>query len=136
VIAVLDTNVLISGIFFGGIPRAILDAWADEAFDILLSPAILEEYQKTSDRLAETHPNLAYQRILLDLTRHGVFVPDSPQEPAITQDPDDDKFLQCAREGGAHSVVSGDKHLLAVTGWNDIQVLTPRAFLDRLIDRS
>jgi predicted nucleic acid-binding protein len=88
---------------------------ADEAFDILLSPAILEDYQKTCDRLVETHPNLAYQRLLLDLTRHGVFVPDSPPEHAITQDHDDDKFLQCAREAGAHSVISGDCHLLAVT---------------------
>jgi len=35
---VLDTNVLISGIFFGGLPRTILDAWAEERFELLVSP--------------------------------------------------------------------------------------------------
>ena len=41
---VLDTNVLISGIFFGGLPRAVLDAWAEERFELLLSPLIFDEY--------------------------------------------------------------------------------------------
>lgn len=133
--AVLDTNVLVSGIFFGGVPCAILDAWADEAFELLLSPAIFEEYQRTCDRLAKTHPNLTYHRVLLDLTRYGIFLPDSTTEHTITQDPDDDKFLLCARDGEAPAVVSGDRHLLDATGWAGIQVLTPRAFLNQLTNR-
>ena len=40
---VLDTNVLISGIFFGGLPRAVLDAWAVERFELLVSPLIFDE---------------------------------------------------------------------------------------------
>jgi len=44
---VLDTNVLISGIFFGGVPRAVLDAWAEERFQLLVSPLILDEHVRT-----------------------------------------------------------------------------------------
>jgi uncharacterized protein len=42
--ALLDTNVLISGIFFGGTPRAVLDAWAESRFELLVSPSIFDEY--------------------------------------------------------------------------------------------
>ncbi|MCX5644197.1 MAG: hypothetical protein NTZ17_05870 [Phycisphaerae bacterium] len=68
---VLDTNVLISGIFFRGPPYRILQAWRD-----------------------------------------------------------DDIFLACALAAKTRIVVSGDKHLLAVSGWAGIQVLRPKAFVD------
>ena len=40
---VLDTNVFVSGVFFGGLPHKILEAWRDGKIQLLLSPAILEE---------------------------------------------------------------------------------------------
>jgi predicted nucleic acid-binding protein len=51
--AILDTNVVISGIFFGGVPRAVLEAWAEGRFELCLSPSIFDEYVRTCDRLAE-----------------------------------------------------------------------------------
>lgn len=42
--AILDTNVLLSGIFFGGVPGRLLTAWQDERLALVLSPAILAEY--------------------------------------------------------------------------------------------
>ena len=44
---ILDTNVLISGIFFGGQPRAVLDGWAGGRFELLVSPSIFDEYART-----------------------------------------------------------------------------------------
>jgi uncharacterized protein len=54
----------------------------------------------------------------------------------VCADPDDDKFLACALASGARLIVSGDEHLLAVNGWQGIEVIKPRAFADRhLSDR-
>ena len=48
---VLDTNVLISGIFFGGIPSRVLDGWALDYFSVYASPLILEEYLRVINRV-------------------------------------------------------------------------------------
>jgi len=45
---ILDTNVLVSGIFFSGVPAQILTAWADEQVSLVLSPAILDEYARVA----------------------------------------------------------------------------------------
>ena len=48
---VLDTNVLISGIFFGGNPRKVLEKWQEKSFTLLTSVEILEEYEQVLERL-------------------------------------------------------------------------------------
>ena len=50
----------------------------------------------------------------------------------IEDDPDDNKFLECAVAGGAEYVVSGDPHLLALRQFRGIQILSPAAFLTLL----
>ena len=131
--AVLDTNVLVSGIFFGGIPGAILDAWADGRFELVLSPSIFDEYSRTCDRLGAGRPGLEHRAVLATLVGHGTLVADAPIVEPITVDPDDDKFMVCAQRSGA-VVVSGDTHLHDASGWQGVEVLTPRSFLERLAE--
>lgn len=126
--AVLDTNVLISGIFFGGHPRAILDAWAAGRFELVLSPSIFDEYVRTCDRLGTSHEGLKSEAILATIIGHGTLVADAIAPGPITADPDDDKFMSCAQGHGA-IVVSGDKHLLDVSGWEGVRVMRPHHFL-------
>ena len=126
--AVLDTNVLVSGIFFGGQPGAVLDAWAADRFELVLSPSIFDEYVRTCDRLRASHEGLKYEAILATIIGHGTLVADAIASGAITADPDDDKFLSCAQGHGA-IVVSGDKHLLDVSGWEGVRVMRPHDFL-------
>jgi uncharacterized protein len=133
--AVLDTNVLVSGIFFGGPPRAVLDAWAAARFELIVSPLMVDEYVRTCDRLSQSHPDLEYRSILASIIGHGTLVPDTTDSEPITADPDDDKFMLCACGSGA-IVVSGDRHLLDAAGWQGVQVMKPRDFLDFLPDES
>lgn len=131
---VLDTNVVMSGIFFGGIPGQILRAWGGGAFELVLSADILEEYRDVADELAGDHSQLedAWVPVLALLPRNATLVQAPPLKQQVGADPDDDKFLAAARAAGASIVVSGDKHLKAVSGWNGIEVLSPRGFRDRL----
>ena len=49
---VMDTNVFISGVFFGGVPHEILDAWRRDRVQLVVSPQIIEEYRETGEELA------------------------------------------------------------------------------------
>jgi predicted nucleic acid-binding protein len=62
---------------------------------------------------------------------HAIVVNAPPLATSVCEDPDDDKFLAAARAGVAVCVVSGDKHLLRVSGWESIEVVKPRQFVDR-----
>ena len=104
---VLDTNVLVSGIFFGGLPGRVLDAWADGRLELVFSPAILDEYLRVCERIAESRPTLEYEAVLAAITGHGVLTADTNWDEPVTVDPDDDKFMLCARSAYA-IVVSGD----------------------------
>jgi len=126
---VLDTNVLISGIFFAGPPYQILEAWRDGTLQILVSPAILEEYRRVMNELVSQFEaiNLDPFLDLLTLRSEIVLAPLMPR--VIKEDPSDDKFLECAVAGKAACIVSGDKHLLKLSEFRGIRILTPRHFI-------
>lgn len=130
---VLDTNVVLSGIFFGGVPGRILDAWQAGHLTLVLSPAILAEYHRAGAALAVRYPSTqtALDPILALLAQAATIV-NAPELPAaVSADSDDDKFLACALASRTPVIVSGDKHLLQVSGWCDIKVLKPRQMIDR-----
>ena len=116
---VVDTNVLISGVFFGGIPGRILSAWAVGHFDLVLSPPILDEDLRVGRELARRHPDLGARLtpLLALVTTHATLVDAPPLAQPVSADPADEMFLAAARAAGAGLIVSGDRHLLAVSGW-------------------
>lgn len=130
---VLDTNVLMSGVFFGGIPGRILAAWADGALELILSPDILEEYRRVGAELSIRHPERSdtLTPILALIAMNATLVDAGQLRVSVSADPADDKFLAAAEMAGATVVVSGDRDLLDVSGWQGITVLNPRQFADR-----
>ncbi len=130
---VVDTNVFISGVFFTGPPYHILKAWRDGRIEILLSREIFDEYHRVGNELVYKFPKIDLNRILEYLLIHAefVFISDLPMQ--ICDDPDDDKFIACAIAGKSDLIVSGDKHLLRVSGYEGINVLTPWQFIDRFL---
>lgn len=130
---VIDTNVLVSGVFFGGLPGRILEAWKEEDLTLVVSPAILEEYYRVGAVLASRYQGVDLDPILALLAMHAEIVDAPVIQQEICEDPDDDKFLACAVASGAKVVVSGDKHLRAVSGWQGVVVMTPRTFVERYL---
>jgi putative PIN family toxin of toxin-antitoxin system len=132
---VVDTNVFVSGVFFAGPPYQILDAWRCGTVQIVVSPPILDEYRRVGAKLASDFPRIELQPWLELLAVEGVVVDLSAIPERVCRDPDDDKFLACAIAGKTKIVVSGDKDLLATSGYAGITVLTPRGFVDRYLTR-
>ncbi|MBA3028382.1 MAG: putative toxin-antitoxin system toxin component, PIN family [Desulfobacteraceae bacterium] len=127
---VLDTNVFISGIFFSGPPFEILKAWKNTQFQIILTREIIEEYQRVAESLAEKFPSIDILPIIELLSIHGTVINADDFSISISADPDDDKFIECAIASKTKIIVSGDKHLLDISGYQGVIVLKPREFLD------
>jgi putative PIN family toxin of toxin-antitoxin system len=132
---VLDTNVFVSGVFFRGAPYLILRAWRDGRLIPVFSPGILEEYRRVGTRLGNQFPGVDLTPFLaLLLTSGRLCVPPALPAP-VCQDPDDDKFISCALAARCRNIVSGDRHLLNVSGYRNLQVWRPRSFVDRFLPR-
>jgi putative PIN family toxin of toxin-antitoxin system len=61
---VLDTNVLVSGMFFSGPPYEILKAWRDGKIRLVFSTEILKEYQRVAEELAKQFPGVDISEIM------------------------------------------------------------------------
>lgn len=129
---ILDTNIILSAIFFGGVPGRILNAYRDGEITIVLSPEILDEYQATAERLAKKF-DVDYEEILDWIAVHSEMTAAPSLNEPVCADPDDDKFVACALASNAKIICSGDKHLLNVDGCLGIEVLKPRAFVDKYL---
>jgi len=126
---VLDTNVIVSAAW-GGVPWRVVEAWLVGRYLLLISPAILAEYQAT---LARLHPRSeAAARMLYAVYLKAITVTPRERLTVVRQDPSDDRFLECALAGRARSLVSGDRHLLSLHTFRGISIMTPRAFLEIL----
>jgi uncharacterized protein len=130
---VLDTNVFVSGVFFNGPPYQILAAWRDEKIQIVVSPEILDEYQRVGEILAQDHPGIDLKPVLDFVIRQAEIYAAPSLPEAVCEDPDDDKFLACALASESRLIVSGDKHLLTVSGYQEIEILSPRAFVEKYL---
>jgi putative PIN family toxin of toxin-antitoxin system len=130
---VVDTNVFISGFFFRGPPYQILQAWSENKIEVVLSPEILIEYKRAGEEFSGSAPDPDLNAFLRLLTTKAIVVSTRQLPNKICKDPDDDKFLAAALSGGAKVITSGDKALLAVSGYRAIEVLRPRDFVDRYL---
>ena len=130
--AVLDTNVVMSAIFFGGVPFKVLNAWHNGEFELVVSEAVMAEYREIAARMKAKFPSIEPEIWMRYIEDHATMVSAVPLATQVCEDADDDVFLACAIAACAKIVCSGDKHLLACNGWNGVEVLTPRIFCNRL----
>jgi len=130
---ILDTNVFISGIFFSGPPSQILHAWQKKDFQIVLSEQILSEYKRVTDEISYKYPHIDIAPIIELVTIHGQLIDTKGIEISICEDPDDDKFIECAITGKCEIIVSGDKHLLKLAGYKGIKILRPHEFVEQYL---
>ncbi len=128
---VLDTNVLISAILFGGKPRQILEKAIRGEIRLCLSDPILEEIKGVLQRLKFDYSPEMIQFILTELMGIAHFVNPSETIDVVLEDPDDNRILECAVEAGANYIITGDSHLLKLSRYLNIEVLNAAAFLEK-----
>lgn len=126
---VLDTNVYISALMFGGLPGSLLDLAVLQSFLVVISPALLDELdEKLRLKFEVPAEDTAIIRAKLESVAE-IVRPDMVLH-VIADDPDDNRVLECAMKGSADYIVTGDRHLLKLGSYEAIQIVTVRQFLD------
>ncbi len=129
---VLDTNVLISGLFWpSGPPRTLLEKWLVGKVSVLASQEIIDEYRAVVRRLSQKR-SMDVTRLLERLLMLVDYVMVSPLPAQICDDPDDDKFIAAAVAGRVKYIVTGDRALLRVKRFRRTEIVTPSTFLNSL----
>lgn len=126
---VVDTNVVVSALLFGGISGKLTPLWKGRHIQPLCSKEIIDEYVRVlaypKFKLTESEIEFLLSQ---EIVRWFEIVMVSPGKPFVAADPSDDKFIWCALQGKADAIISGDEHLLHLTS-SPIPILSPSRFL-------
>jgi len=135
--AVLDTNVIVSALIRPeGPPGQVLARLVDDAFVLVLSPALVDELRHSLRRPRVRKyvdlPGREIEARIAQLETLADPVAGKLQLKVAVRDPGDLMVLAAAVEGRADHVVTGDADLLTLGEHQGIAIVTPRAFLDFL----
>jgi putative PIN family toxin of toxin-antitoxin system len=125
---VLDSNVYLSAVLFGGNPRSILEAAHAGLFELVSSPAICAEVERVL-REKFKWPEGRIEEAGVVLWRQAVQVVPKVRIDDC-RDPDDNRVLECAVASSASVIVTGDQHLLSLHPYSGIAIMKPKRFLD------
>lgn len=129
---ILDTNVLISSILFGGKPRKIIKHVQEGNITPIISPVLLAELIDVLVKKFQFAPD----KLLLveDLIKENFMLVNPSITISIISDKDDNRVLEAAIEGGCNYIVSGDQDLLKLKSFQNVKIVTPDTFLSDVFD--
>lgn len=125
---VLDTNVIVSGLIYGGKPEQVLYLIQQPQIKALVSPILKAEINEVLIKKFNFTP----EKIILT----EEFITENFQTiyPTISinkvKDEDDNRVLEAAVEEGCNYIITGDRELLELRSFNDIKIMTVDQFLE------
>lgn len=122
-----DTNVLISALVFGGLPRALLTRVFRGEITLVTSTVLMDELEEVLVVRFAHDPSLA-RTIRAEIEQLAEVVDGADLAP-VARDADDDAVLAAAVAGDASAIVTGDRDLLVLGEYRGIRVVTPRDFV-------
>ena len=127
---VIDTNVFISSFLGKGNPGKIIDFWKEGKLKLCLSNPIIDEYIEVLIRLGIKDGTEIEELLhLFAKDSNTIFTSKTKSLQIVIDDPDDNKFFECAVALNAKYIISGDKKVLKVKNYFGIKVVNPKTFL-------
>lgn len=137
IVAILDTNLFISGMFGqNSVTAQLQELWVRQDFQLGTSLEIMREvnrvlqYPRIKERLLDDDETV--RRFFRLVFRKAVVARDTFQTDKIVDDPTDNKFLACALEIKADYIVSGDNHLLELKHFHRTQIVDATSFIKKV----
>ncbi len=125
-----DTNVIISGLNFSGNPRRILNLAEDGVIHLAVSDAILNEVASVLRREKFGWPEAEIEWAFNQISRFAEHVEPKQRIDVITEDPTDNRILECAAASRSEYLVTGDNHLLKLGKFAGMKIVKPSDFLE------
>lgn len=126
---VLDSNVFISAVVFGGKPREILDLAAKGLIEVATSEGILEEIGGVFEGKKFRFPAKVTRALMKEIEELADSVEPKGRINVILDDPQDNCVLECAVESGSNAIITGDSHLLKIQNFGEIEIMSLDDFL-------
>lgn len=126
---VADSNVCISALVFGGVPRRFFELASARGFELAASEWLIGEVERVLESRFGWEPDRV--RAACDLLWGMARIVPVTSEVRACRDPDDDHILACALDAGAGFIVTGDADLLILNPFREIQIVSPRDFISR-----
>jgi len=125
---VIDTNVWLSALVFGGKPRQVVELLARGMIEVVISSEILTEMRrKITQKFSDFDPDFALMELLIEQETELVRL--GGVSVHVSRDEDDNRVLETAVIGGCSCIVSGDKDLLVLKSYEGINIMAPAEFL-------
>ena len=133
---VLDVNVWVSALLWGGKPAEIVVAAEKRQINVFLSEEIVQEFSQVLSypkikKIYQTE-GLNEEKLVEAVLKVSKFVGATEKVKVVMEHPADDKFIECAQAAGAKYIVSGDKHLLKIAHYKKTRILSVNEFLQIL----
>lgn len=126
---VLDTNVLLSALIFGGKPRQLIEMFARSEVTVVISEEIFTEMRrKVSQKFPDFIDDAVTMELLLE--QDAKMVKLGSLTITICRDADDNRILETAILGKCQYIVTGDKDLLTLKAYKSVQIVNPAEFLE------
>jgi putative PIN family toxin of toxin-antitoxin system len=129
---VLDTNILVSAVIAKGKPRDLLRLAIQRRYLLVASSETIEEFVQVLQRPKFKMSRNEVVKAKNVLVKTGKTVNVTSKRRVIQEDPDDDIFLNTALDGKADYIVSGDPHLLDLSKYKGIKIVTVDDMLKKL----
>lgn len=130
---VVDANIYISALISAnGAPALVVNRWLEGHFDVLVSQPIIEEILRVM-----AYPRLQKYKRLREsrlefvtlLSEQAIWIEPTENLDVVSEDEDDNRYVECAVSGGAQYIISGDPHLLGVGEFRGIRLISPNDFI-------
>lgn len=130
-LVVLDTNIFLSGLIWGGNPKTILNGFHAEKFSLAFSEETFAELGDKIDQKCQEFPEIALdgQKYKKLWKKYGEFFPIKTNF-TLCRDPKDNKFLDLVFACKADFLITGDKDLLTLKDFKKTKIVTPRKFIE------
>lgn len=128
---VIDTNLFVSGIFWGGNPYKLLKYWINDKFELIVTTEILDEYYRVINEISYKDKQLANEWLIF--ISKNIKIIKNVINLRICRDEHDNKFINCAISGNADYLITGDKDLLDLAEVNNIRIMKVKHFLDIIV---
>jgi putative PIN family toxin of toxin-antitoxin system len=123
-----DTNVLISGLFYDGNERAVLQAAIEGRVRLVLSLEIIDELITVLDKKFKADPELTRDYVLR-LNELSDVVASRKLPGKLVRDREDAKIIECAHSGHSNYIVTGDLDLLSLKRCQKTRIISTSEFL-------
>jgi putative PIN family toxin of toxin-antitoxin system len=134
--AVIDTNVLLSGLLWHGAPHELIECIRSGTLTLISSPVLLAELAdvvgRTKFDVILTRSTTSREQLLVEVRQLAEVMEPLPLPQPVSRDPDDDHALALAIAARVDLIISGDDDLLSLKTFGDIPIVTPAEAVNRI----